>query len=283
MVLSTAFLLGGQSIAWIGIAFFLANAALLLARLPVGAHLAGKPDFSLLNRNLIRGLLAFGCFVAAAELADFLYAPTDYIIINRLLHPVDVATYAPAVQIDGALLLMVVAVADVLLPKTALAHHAGRREDVRRYYLLGTLATAAIIAAAAVGAYFLSPLIFRYWLGHKLPATRAILKLVLIHTVIGGSSAVGRSILLGMNKVCAFTYAVLIAAVINVILSYGFVHYAHPGIERRGVGNHHRGGGACGIWMPWYVLARFKQAEERPIEFAPLPAPAGRSKEDVFV
>jgi O-antigen/teichoic acid export membrane protein len=274
VVFSTASLLMGQSIAWVGIAFFLANAALLLARLPMGAALAGKPDFSLLNRNLVRGMLAFGCFVAAAELADFLYAPTDYIIINRLLRPVDVAIYAPAVQIDGALLLMVLAVADVLLPKTALAHHAGRRDAVRRYYLWGTLATALLIAGAAVGAYFLSPLIFRYWLGlrHKemLPI-RAILKLVLIHTVIGGSSAVGRSILLGMNKVRAFTYAVLIAAGVNVILSYCFVRYAHLGLRGVVWGTIVAVVGRCGIWMPWYVLRTLKQADAANVEFAPLP------------
>ena len=35
--------------------------------------------------------------------------------------------------------------------------------------------------------------------------TQAILPLVLIHTVIGGSAAVGRSILQGMGRVKAFT------------------------------------------------------------------------------
>ena len=52
--------------------------------------------------------------------------------------------------------------------------------------------------------------------------TQAILPLVLIHTVIGGSAAVGRSILLGMGRVKAFTAAALIAGVMNAVLSYVF-------------------------------------------------------------
>ena len=44
-----------------------------------------------------------------------------------------------------------------------------------------------------------------------MPETRAILPLVLFSTIAGGSSAVGRSVLLAMGKVKPFTAAVLIA------------------------------------------------------------------------
>ncbi len=98
---------------------------------------------------------------------------------------------------------------------------------------------------------------------------------MLIHTVIGGSSAVGRSILLGMNKVRAFTYAVLIAAVVNVILSYCFVRYAHMGLSGVVWGTIVAVVGRCGIWMPWYVLRTLKQADSRSVEFAPLPSAGG--------
>jgi O-antigen/teichoic acid export membrane protein len=229
----------------------------------------------MVRRSTLRALLAFGCFVALAEMADFLYAPTDYILIDRLLRPIDVASYAPAVQIDGALLLMVLAVADVLLPKTALAHHAGKRDAVRRYYFRGTLATAGILAATSVGAYFTAPLIFKFWLGAKLPTTRAILPLVLIHTVIGGSSAVGRSILLGMGKVRAFTAAVLIAGVINVILSYCFVRYCHWGLRGIILGTIVAVVGRCGVWMPWYVVRTLNRSRSGEVEFATLPAAGG--------
>ena len=43
----------------------------------------------------------------AAQLADYLYAPTDYILINRLLGWREVAIYTPAMQIDAGLLLLV--------------------------------------------------------------------------------------------------------------------------------------------------------------------------------
>ena len=231
VVLGAVALLAGGPLASVGVAFFISNLGLITARFLAGVKLAGRPSRSMVNRQAMGALLAFGAMVAVAELSDFLYAPTDYILINRLLDPVDVATYAPAVQIDGALLLLVTAVADVLLPKTALAHHAGDRELVRRYYFLGTLGTAALLTVAGAGAWATAPLTFKFWLGQKLYTTRAILPLVLIHTVIGGSSAVGRSILLGMGKVKPFTVAVLFAAVGNVILSYVFVRYFGLGLR----------------------------------------------------
>ena len=74
--------------------------------------------------KVVKMVLGFGLLVTAAQVADFLYSPTDYILIDRLLSPLDLATYAPAVQIDGGLLLMVAAIATVLLPKAAIAHAA---------------------------------------------------------------------------------------------------------------------------------------------------------------
>ena len=81
---------------------------------------------------------------------------------------------------------------------------------------------------------------------------------MLIHTVIGGSSAVGRSILLGMGKVKPFTIAVLIAGVSNVLLSYIFVHYLHLGLKGIVFGTIVAVVGRCGIWMPWYILRQLR-------------------------
>ncbi len=254
VTLSAIAVLMQQSLAWVGVALLTSNLALLLARMLVAHGIVGSPHLRFVKRGMVTSLLSFGVMVAIAELADFLYAPTDYILINRLLGPSEVGTYAPAVMIDGALLLLVVAVAEVLLPKTALAHHAGDRELVRRYYVVGTLATAVILVVAGIGAYLVSPAIFRLWLGKKLYDTRAILPLVLIHTVIGGSSVVGRSILLGMGKVKPFTTAVIIAGVSNVILSYCFVRYLDLGLRGIIFGTIVAVVGRCALWMPWYVM-----------------------------
>src|SRR5207244_5534653 len=104
-----------------------------------------------------------------------------------------VATYAPAVQIDAGLLLLVSGLAAVLFPRSAIAHAAGDVAVVKRYYIRGTLASAGILVAGAAAVWALSPWLFRLWLGNSMDATRAILPLVLIHTIIGGSAMVGRS------------------------------------------------------------------------------------------
>ncbi|MDB5356833.1 MAG: putative rane protein EpsK [Phycisphaerales bacterium] len=202
----------------------------------------------------VRRLLAFGSLVLLAEMADYLYSPTDFILIAHFLGPAEVAAYAPAVQLDSGLLILVAALASVLLPKAALAHAGGASVDVRRYYVRGTLASTAILALAAAGVWAASPALFRVWFGPHAPATRAILPLVLIHTVLGGSGAVGRSVLLAMGKVKPYTAAVLIAGATNVVASYCFVKYAGWGLRGIIYGTILAVVGRCVIWMPWYVL-----------------------------
>ena len=65
--------------------------------------------------------------------------------------------YAPAVQIDAGLLLTVAALANVLLPRTAVAHAAGDAGAVRRYYVRGTLASVAMLSCAALAVWLAAP------------------------------------------------------------------------------------------------------------------------------
>jgi len=238
-----------------GGAFCISGLMLLVARLAQVQRIAGggRARWGLMNVPLLRRLLGLGLVVVIANLADYLYAPTDFILINRLIDAKTVADYAPATQIDSGMLLLVSALAAVLLPRAALAHVAGNRAAVRRYYIRGTLASLALLVPAALAVYALAPILFRLWLGNPMPLTCAILPLVLIHTVAGGSAIVGRSILLGMGKFKPFTAAVLIAGVANVILSYAFVRFGHQGLRGIVLGTIAAVVGRCAIWMPWYV------------------------------
>jgi O-antigen/teichoic acid export membrane protein len=219
----------------------------------------GQIDFS-----AARALLGYGLLVVAAQLADYLYAPTDYILIDRLLSPTDVAFYAPAVQVDSGLLLLVTGLSAVMLPKAALAHAGGSTRTVRAYYLRGTLASLLLLALASACVWAAGPRIFRIWLGNPMPQTQAILPLVLIGTTLGGASAVGRSILLAVGKAKPFAISVLIAGVVNVGCSYVFVRYFHRGLQGILLGTVVAVVLRCVVWMPWYVLRvlRYSSAEE---------------------
>ncbi|HTL29876.1 MAG TPA: lipopolysaccharide biosynthesis protein [Tepidisphaeraceae bacterium] len=255
---------GQIEVAGVGLAYLIAAIALFVARLIIaGATIGLTRIHSQFALSIVMELFVFGGGVTIAQLADYLYAPIDFVLINRLLDPVLAAVYSPAVQIDGGLLLLVTGVASVLLPKTAMAHSKRNVSLIRKYYLRGTFFTGGFLALAAIVVWLLSPWIFRLWLKDPMTATQAILPLVLIHTVIGGSSAVGRSILLGMGKVKPFTIAVLLAGASNVILSYCFVRFFGLGLKGIILGTIVVVVARCAIWQPWYVLRTLRDGEAR--------------------
>jgi O-antigen/teichoic acid export membrane protein len=237
--------------------FLLASVVLLLMRammsmltFPAGASRRPAPLRWVVQRNLLRT----GSAITLGQLADFLYAPVAFILINELISPLAAAAYTPAVQIDAALLLLVGGLSTVLLPRSALAHAAGDVSGVRRYYVRGTLFSLAVLAAAAVVIALASKPILTLWLGQDMPLTRAILPLVLIHTVIGGASGVGRAVLLGMGKVRPFTISALAGGVGNVLLALLFVRVFGWGLHGIVAATITVVTLRCAVWMPWYVL-----------------------------
>lgn len=201
-----------------------------------------------------RSLFAFGLLVTIAQLADYMYAPTDFLLISHFLTPADLAAYAPAVQIDAALLVIVTGLASVVLPKAAIAHARNDTAALRRYYIQGTLVSTALLLAASLVTWVAGPLILRAWL-HDIPAgTLRVLPIMLCHTVIGGSSAVGRSILLGSGRVRPFTVAVLLSGATNVAVSFVLVRYTSLGLTGIVLGTITAVTLRCALWMPWYTM-----------------------------
>ncbi len=247
------------------ITYAIAGVLLVIARSRAVARLDDSPwppRLTFYRWATARRLLSFGVMVLLAQVADYFYAPADYILINRFFGPGDVAAYAPGVQIDLGLLMLVTGLAAVLLPRTAMAHVAGSGAVIRRYYVRGTLASAALLSAAALAVWLSYPLIFRIWFGPRPPNTGMILDLVLAGTVIGGSSAVGKSVLIGMGKVHAFTVSALLAGALNVIASYGFVKFGGCGLRGILYGTLVAVIARCVLWMPWYVLRTLNRSQK---------------------
>jgi O-antigen/teichoic acid export membrane protein len=243
-------------IAFAGLSFFIAGAFLQGARvtaargvLTASGGVPGRFDPAIAGQLLRRGsIVLFG------QLADFLYAPINYILINRLMGSDSVAHYGAALQIDAALMLIVMGLAAAIMPHAALAHAAGDYRTVRRYYIRGTLFCYATLAAASVGIWLLAPPIFKLWLGRAMPQTLAILPLVLTHAVIGGPSVVGRSILLASGRLRAFAAAQLLGGLLNLGLTLFFITQTKLGLKGVVYATIISVTVRCVLWMPPYVL-----------------------------
>jgi O-antigen/teichoic acid export membrane protein len=212
----------------------------------------------------LKFLLLTGSALTLAQLADFLYAPTDMILIEQLIDPVLIAAYTPAVQFDAALLLLVAAIASVSFPQAAIAIATDRADQLRAIWIRGTIASGIILLASAGLLLWFADPILRAWLGTAMPETRAILPWVLIHTVIGGASGVSRAMLIALGRVRAFTIAVLLAAVGNVLLSVLFVAVFEMGLFGIVLGTIVSVVLRCAVWMPWYTHRAIRHAERNP-------------------
>jgi O-antigen/teichoic acid export membrane protein len=228
----------------------------LVLRLGTAAWMSGilLPNFLAIRGRILWVLLAAGATVMLAQVADYLYAPIDYVLINHFLDPVaDAAAYTPIAQIGSALLLVSSGLAAVLLPRSAVAHAAGNIAAVKRYYVRGTLLSAAALAIVAAVIWLTLPMLLRLWLGKVIPQTVDVMPIMLLASVVGGSGMVGRSILIGAGKFGVFTSSVLLAAVGNVVISFLLVRYTGFGLAGVVLGTLAATAVRCVIWMPWYV------------------------------
>jgi O-antigen/teichoic acid export membrane protein len=256
LCLGTALVWSDQDDILIAIAFYFAATGLLsfLWRKALAGLLtdAGRLWFPKPSPAISKKLLAYGGLVTLGSAADFLYAPIDYFILNRLVDPLAPAVYAPAVQIDAAILVLVSAVATVALPNVARLAAAKDHRGIRRAYLRGSLVAGAAATGIGLAAWGLSPWVFQLWLGDDLPATRAILPLILLHTVLGSAAGVGRATLIATGHAGQYAVMVLIGGAINVGLSLWFVRLGW-GIEGVVLGTVASVGLRCLIATPWLV------------------------------
>ncbi len=199
-------------------------------------------------------LLSGGAFVMLAQLADWLYAPVNQILIARFLSVREVADYVPALQVDAAMLLLVSGLATVLLPYSARAMHVGNYTDLRLIYVGGTLLSLVILSISAVVICLIDGWLFQKWFGDPLPATQAILPLVMVHTVAGGSASIGRSVLFGMGRFKAYAVSAILGGGANVALAIIFLTTTSLGLRGIIYATIITVVVRCLIWMPVYTL-----------------------------
>jgi O-antigen/teichoic acid export membrane protein len=264
-----------HGIGTVGWGFCLVSMGLLLAR-----HIAVRLVFggSLPGRNvadlaMARRLIAYGSGITLGQLADFLYAPFIILLLGWMNQEDWIAAYTPAIQIDAAMLLLVSGLAAVMLPNAALADARSNHERLRMLYVRGTLASAAVLGAAAAVVWACRGWLLELWFGDPMRTTQYILPFVLVHTVIGGSAAVGRSILIGMGKVRAQAAAALVGGVGNVTLALIFVYLLDLGLIGLILATVVAVTARCAIWQPWYVLRTLRRRGEIQLDASALLPP----------
>jgi O-antigen/teichoic acid export membrane protein len=221
--------------------------------------------------QMLRRWFAAASMIALGSLADLLYGSASVLIINQFLSRTTLAAYAPAMQIDAALLLGVGAISAVLLPRATKAAATHDWTTLRRIYVASLIASVAILAIGSIVVLTFQATLIEAWLGTLPAETVAILPLVLVHTVIGGSAGVGRAMLIAMGRFRAYVTSAVVFGLLNVFLALSFV--LGPGLGLRGIvyATIIAVTLRCAIWMPWYILKTLRD----PVVTVPSPGTPG--------
>lgn len=240
------------------IAFAIGNLVLLAGRAALTADRFQISVFDV-DLRIVRLLLVGGAFVLLSQAADWLYAPANQILIDRFLGTAVVADYVPAIQVDGAMLLLVSGLATVVFPHTVTAFHRQRWNDLRLYYIAGTIFSLAVLSIGAVAVCLIDGWLFTKWFGDPLPATQAILPWVMVHTVVGGSASIGRSVLFGMGRVKPYAIGAIVGGAANVGLAVLFLTTTDLGLKGIILATIITVTIRCLVWLPVYVMWSIRQ------------------------
>lgn len=257
------------------ICYFLLAVARTLAARANGAPIRIAP--SLIDFPAARHMLAFGLMLTLSQLSDFLYAPVNFILVNWFLTPDHLTDYSVAVQLDAGMLLLTSAVSTVLYPRASRAFAVHDVATLRKYYRRGTLLTTVLLVLAGIGLVIVSKPLLLVWLKTDRPGARFILPLLLIHTVIGGSTAPARAILFAAGKARVFAISALLAGIANVAISLVLLLYTDLALVAVIIGTVVAVFLRCAIFIPWYTMRVLRKmpspAEEPPPETATIAEP----------
>ncbi len=251
------------------LAFCICYFALSISRL-TAATLHGAPlriAPRLIDPASARHMLAFGLLLTLSQLSDFLYAPADFLLINWFLTPEHLTDYSVAVQLDAGLLLLTSAISTVLYPRASRAVAIHDTATLRKYYRRGTLLTVALLMVSAIALIVIAKPLLLVWLKTDRQGTRDILPLLLLHTVIGGSTAPARAILFAAGRARVFAISAVIAGILNVAISSVFLLYTDLELVGVIIGTLVAVFLRCAIFIPWYtrrILRKLPQATEEP-------------------
>lgn len=216
-------------------------------------------------------MLAPAALLMVGHLADFCYAPMNQVLLGRWGGSGVVAIYAPALQIDAALLLLTGAIAAVMLPRMTRALAERDFARARREYVRATLASMALLVVAGAFIAVIARELITAWLGGGVPEEAVwVARLVLIHTVLGGAAGTSRAVMLAAGRYRAYTTAALVGGVANVLGVFcvlGMVGWGAQDALKWAMGGVVgvtilTVGVRCGVWMPWYVMRLLRRMEQ---------------------
>ncbi|MBC7782620.1 MAG: hypothetical protein H7144_02180 [Burkholderiales bacterium] len=248
-------------------AFAMSSIGLVLMRFSALGLYAKFAGFRI-DLRVVPYLLAMGAWVTLSQIADWFYAPFNQVLIDRYLDTSMIARYVPAIQIDGAMLLLVSGIAVALLPRAASMFHDANWAALRRDYIYGTAVSLLLLAAGAVVVCLIDGWLFQKWFGNPLVGTQEILPWVMVHTVIGGSASIGRSVLFGMGRMKPYAITAIVGGVSNAVLASIVVTTTDWGLKGIIWVTIFTVFCRCALWLPWYTL-RAIRAEARGRSLAP--------------
>jgi len=193
-----------------------ASWALLLHRVRPGA--LAPPE--LRASPLRRSIFDFGWRTLLIDSMDFIAQRMDTLVAAAIRGAAAAAPLAAATRLISGVQSLVLPFTSVLLPMVAELHAQGRRDELRRGFVLSTRVALQVSLLAAGGLAIFAGDVVRTWLGPGAPAvTDDILVVLMIVQVLILTPVPAGRVLLGVGQLRAITVLAVVEGVANIALS----------------------------------------------------------------
>lgn len=195
-------------------------------------------QISLRRFELARGreLLGFSFWMLLNNAGATLRNNTASIVIGRMLETALITPFSVAARLVRYLYQLIVGISGPLLPKMAQLEGAGKRAELRAFFLRSTRLTALVTFSVATLLALDGKLVLRLWVGPQLASSYPLMILILVGSAATWSQAPSPQLLIACGKHRVYGLWTVAEGVAVVLLSVYYArHYGLMGVALGGM------------------------------------------------
>ncbi len=175
------------------------------------------------DRTMVRTLWSFSSKVFVTRLTSVAYHTIDRVALGTFRNTAALAAYDVCNKIHTASVIPLGFTSTLTVPTVSSLDATGRAEDVREFFLRGTLYTAGISLPIVVVLMALAPHILAVWIGQGFEQYATEARVFLSYVLLWSLTPVGWNTMIGLNRTGELLPVNILSVVLNLVISVALV------------------------------------------------------------